>query len=358
MGKKQKNKSPQKLFIITKSSQNKKQKIKKKKLKLKKVKNISKKTKPKKGKKAKKNPTVLSPKELFFLGLADEGYFDEELYSEGELIPDKYDIYEEPKTMKEQEEYLKNLIKESDIILEILDARDIEYSLDKKIEKLVSTENKVLFYVINKIDLVSDNYLKSIIKQLSKISKKVVILTLSCIKREKIDEFYNNLKKEIGKQKFELKPNKKKNEIPIKIGIVGVPNVGKSSLVQSLELIVTSNCENKYISFEGNNFCINSVPGTNFDNNENEKTKNIISKKYKNVNDIPYPLKLLTNLFNYVNQNKIKEIYGLNKKPDNIQGLINLLKKKFGIKTDKIIEQQILKDVITGKIYYEVNFSK
>ena len=59
-----------------------------------------------------------------------------------------------------------------------------------------------------------------------------------------------------------------------------------------------------------------------------------------------------------MNQNKIKEIYGLNKKPDNIQGLINLLKKKFGIKTDKIIEQQILKDVITGKIYYEVNFSK
>ena len=52
----------------------------------------------------------------------------------------------------------------------------------------------------------------------------------------------------------------------IKIGIVGAPNVGKNALIQSLELIVNSNCDEKYIYLdEEKTFCINSFPCLVFD---------------------------------------------------------------------------------------------
>ena len=99
-------------------------------------------------------------------------------------------------------------MKESDIILELLDARDVFYSLDKRIEKQIK-ENKLLIYVVNKIDLVSQNYIKKIINHLSKESKKKFqIFLTSCVIREKIKEIYDNLKTQVSKFKSGTKPLK------------------------------------------------------------------------------------------------------------------------------------------------------
>ena len=155
-------------------------------------------------------------------------------------------------------------MKESDIILELLDARDVFYSLDKRIEKQIK-ENKLLIYVVNKIDLVSQNYIKKIINHLSKESKKKFqIFLTSCVIREKIKELYDNLKTQVSKFKSGTKPLKKEWFF-FKIGIVGMPNVGKNTLVQSFGLIIDSIYEDKFIFFEENKtFCINSVPATIF----------------------------------------------------------------------------------------------
>ena len=238
--------------------------------------------------------------------------------------------------------------------MELLDARDIYYSLDnKKIEKLINSENKLLIYVVNKIDLVSQNYLKKMVTQLSKESnKKYPILLTSCLIREKIKELYDNIKIEISKFKSGIKTPKKKLDFA-KVGIVGMPNVGKNSLVQSFELLINCNCDDKNIIFEDNRlFCLNSVPATIYGTIENNY---LISKKYKNVEDIPNPNNLLINLFKYIDENTIKEIYGFPKKPENLQSFIANLKKKYGMKSDKLVQQQILKDIISGKITYEVN---
>ena len=355
MVKKLKKISPQKKLAINKLSkaQTKTQKIKSKKIKAKKAAKENKKVKAKKSPK-KKTKEEMDEEELL-AELYGPGYDDDYFFYENDIenLPhDKFDIYEVPKTIKENEEYLKKLLEESDIILELLDARDIFYSLDKRIEKQIN-ENKLLIYVINKTDLVSQNYIKKITNHLSKeTNKKYPIFLTSCVIREKIKELYDNLKNEASKFKSGTKTPKKKNEF-VKIGIVGMPNIGKNSLVQSFELIVESMCEDKFIFFEDNKtFCINSVPATIFGTNENNY---LISKKYKNVEDIPNPIALLNNLFNYVDENKIKEIYGLSKKPENLKSLIVLLKKKYGMKNDKSVQQQILRDIISGRISYEVN---
>ena len=363
MGKKPKKISKKKLFTTNKVTtiQTQKKKLKSKKLKAKKTKakKATKSDKKVKIKKMKKIPKKAKkreePEELYL----DEDYDDLQDYyiyeNDLENLPhDTFDIYETPKTIKENEEYLKKLIEESDVILEVLDARDIFYSLDNKIEKLINNENKLLIYIINKIDLVSQNYLKKMINNLSKESnKKYPILLSSCLIREKIKELYDNLKIEIFKYKSGLKVSKKKKEYT-KIGIVGMPNVGKNSLVQSFELLVESICDDKYILFEQNKmFCINSVPATIYGTNENNY---LISKRYKNVEDIPNPMNLLNNLFSYINVNTIKDIYGLPKKPENLQGFIGLLKKKYGMKNEKLVQHQILRDIICGKITYEINY--
>ena len=199
--KKQKKISPKKMFTTTKilNSQAKKKKLKTKKLKdkkptkktqknkIKKSKKIQKKKFPKKTKKEIEEEELLE--ELYNDDYNDNNLEDYYLYENDiENLPhDKFDVYEEPKTPKENENYLKKLLEESEIILEILDSRDIFYFMDKKIEKLINNENKLLIYIINKIDLVSQNYLKKIINKLSKeTNKKYPILFTSCLIREKI----------------------------------------------------------------------------------------------------------------------------------------------------------------------------
>ena len=310
----------------------------------------------KKPKKSKKQRDDFELDHAKILAELTEDEYDELVFGNDiENMPhDIFDTYEEPLTEKENKEYIKKLINDSDVILYLLDARDVLYFLDKNFEKIVNANNKLLIYIINKIDLVSQNYLKKISTYLAKVTNKnFPKLFCSCLIREKIKDLYDNINFEILKFKTTNKTPKKKNAI-VKIGIVGMPNVGKNSLVQSFELLVNSFCDNQYINFGGNQiFSVNSTPGTIYGSLENE---HLISRKYKNVRDIPNTSGLIKNLFKFADKNKIKEIYSLNKKLENENGLIEEIKKKYGLKNDKSAEQIILDDIISGKITYEMNY--
>ena len=310
----------------------------------------------KKPKKSKKQRDDFELDHAKILAELTEDEYDELVFGNDiENMPhDIFDTYEEPLTEKENKEYIKKLINDSDVILYLLDARDVLYFLDKNFEKIVNADNKLLIYIINKIDLVSQNYLKKISTYLAKVTNKnFPKLFCSCLIREKIKDLYDNINFEILKFKTTNKTPKKKNAI-VKIGIVGMPNVGKNSLIQSFELLVNSFCDNKYINFGGNQiFSVNSTPGIIYGSTENE---HLISRKYKNVRDIPNTSGLIKNLFKFADKNKIKEIYSLNKKLENENGLIEEIKKKYGLKNDKSAEQIILDDIISGKITYEMNY--
>jgi ribosome biogenesis GTPase A len=113
---------------------------------------------------------------------------------------------------------VKRVVKDSDVILLILDARMPETSRNKKIERMARMHGKELFYVFNKIDLVPQKYLNELRE------------------RYRGAFFFSGVKNiGISKLKSGVMISAKRRGIgePL-VGIVGYPNVGKSAVINAL----------------------------------------------------------------------------------------------------------------------------
>jgi len=111
--------------------------------------------------------------------------------------------------------HVKDVLEKSDIILEILDARMIEQSRNREIEDKVKKLGKKLLFVINKSDLVDPNSLLDV--------KKILKPSVFVSSRDKLGTTI--LKKKI----MELSLGE-----AVTVGVVGYPNVGKSSVINAL----------------------------------------------------------------------------------------------------------------------------
>jgi len=128
----------------------------------------------------------------------------------------------------------KNIVFTSDIVLEVLDARFPEETRNAELEKEIEKQKKKIIYVINKSDLVKPS-------KLSEIKNNFFPYAIvSCSKRNGIKELRNLIKK-LSKQieRREMREIKKDKVIMgtdnrIKVGVIGYPNAGKSSLINIL----------------------------------------------------------------------------------------------------------------------------
>ncbi len=111
------------------------------------------------------------------------------------------------------------VIEKSDIVLEILDARFIDETRNSKIEYRIKNRNKVLIHVINKCDYVDKKYMDSVKKTLE-----------NCVFVSATKHFGTTLLK----QKIKTLANKKRIRDP-RVGVIGYPNVGKSSVINALK---------------------------------------------------------------------------------------------------------------------------
>jgi ribosome biogenesis GTPase A len=127
-------------------------------------------------------------------------------------------------------------IKESDIILFMLDARMPELSRNRDLEKKLEESGKEFLIVFNKIDLVSKE-------------------TLDKLSRENSGAFFVSSSKNIGIGKLRLAlqmRTKKSGYERLEIGIVGYPNVGKSALTNILSRSAKTQVSSKAGTTTGN----------------------------------------------------------------------------------------------------------
>jgi len=120
---------------------------------------------------------------------------------------------------------IKDIVKESDLLLEILDARMPEISRNSEIEEIIKEHNKELVFILNKADLVAKNVLN---KKYYNLKKEAPCFAISA--KEKLGT--KRLREWIISRARTFSQETSHKEF--RIGILGYPNTGKSSVINAL----------------------------------------------------------------------------------------------------------------------------
>lgn len=145
-----------------------------------------------------------------------------------------------PGHMKKALNEIEAKIKLVDIVVEILDARAPVSSINPEFEKRL--QNKKRIFVLSKSDLADPNVTKEFESYFKKSVDSLLILNLN---EQKSCQIIANEVKRLGEEKHQKELAKGMKPQPLKVMIVGVPNVGKSSLINRLAKRSAAGVQNK-----------------------------------------------------------------------------------------------------------------
>ena len=135
---------------------------------------------------------------------------------------------------------VENKVKLVDVIIELLDARAPVSSINENLEKLIQNKKKII--VLTKIDLADPEATKTWVEELKK--KYDCILTLD-LKNNSAEAILSKAVIALGKDKWAKEMAKGMKPQPIRTMIIGIPNVGKSSLINRLAKRKAAGVQNK-----------------------------------------------------------------------------------------------------------------
>ncbi|MBW2975407.1 50S ribosome-binding GTPase [Candidatus Woesearchaeota archaeon] len=244
--------------------------------------------------------------------------------------------------MAEFDKIVSKVIEKSDIVLEVLDARFIQETRNARIEQVIK-KKKILIHVINKCDHVDKRHLDKAKRKLE-----------NCV--------FVSAKEHLGttllKQKIKALANKKRIKKPI-VGVIGCPNVGKSSLINSLKgsYSAKTSQEAGYTKGEqylrvGRNFLMIDTPGVITRDKQEEEELVLIGAK--NPFAIKDPDLALIQLLNN-HPGLIEGTYGVEVKDDKEDTIEDIalklnLKRKGNLPDIERASRKVLHDWIRGKI--------
>ena len=145
-----------------------------------------------------------------------------------------------PGHMKKALNEIEAKIKLVDIVIEILDARCPLSSINPEFEKRI--QNKKRIVIFSKADLADPSETKKWEQYFQKRVDSLLILNLNDPKSEKI---ISNEVKKLGVEKHAKEAAKGMKPQPLKTMIIGIPNVGKSSLINRLAKRSAAGVQNK-----------------------------------------------------------------------------------------------------------------
>ena len=134
-----------------------------------------------------------------------------------------------PGHMKKTKEMVQNNLKLVDVVIELLDARIPLSSKNPEIDKLAHNKPRVV--VLNKSDLSDRAKVNKWISYYQ--SKGIKAIPVDTLKGSGVNKIVEECKN-VTKEKMDALKEKGRKERAIRVMIVGVPNVGKSSLINKL----------------------------------------------------------------------------------------------------------------------------
>ena len=139
------------------------------------------------------------------------------------FVPLKFD----QSKIEKFEELINKIIDQSDVILVVLDSRMPEVSRNKRVEEMLKERNKKFFFVINKIDLAPRKEVQAARRRLIKIAPTMGVSS-------KTGQYVDALRRKIFSEFDKIKFKNKNGFCRRKVGLLGYPNVGKSSIINKL----------------------------------------------------------------------------------------------------------------------------
>ena len=144
-----------------------------------------------------------------------------------------------PGHMAKTKKQIENDLKLIDVVIELLDSRIPVSSRNPDIKKLTANKKKII--ILNKCDLADENTNQKWVKEFSKEAPVILVDSNSGKGIEKVSKEIDKLmEEEIKKQALRGRINK-----TIRIMILGIPNVGKSSFINRISQKTTMKVGNK-----------------------------------------------------------------------------------------------------------------
>lgn len=135
---------------------------------------------------------------------------------------------------------IEGKIKVVDVVIELLDARAPISSINENLENTIQNKKKLL--ILSKIDMADPNQTKLWVDKLSERYEKVLALDLT---KESAEKEIAKAVFELGEEKREKDKKKGMKPQPVRAMILGIPNVGKSSLINRLASRRAAGVQNK-----------------------------------------------------------------------------------------------------------------